>query len=1052
MRKHFYTLVRWPLLAALSLLPILLGAQEATIQGMVHCAAAGKPLSGVRVQEKGRSNHTTTDTEGRYVIKVRQSFFTDLAAPILEFTYAGYKPMEFGVMGRAEMDVKLWPEDSGEAGLFQTGTAAGNPLYALPYAASRVDEAFFQRVPAPNFAGGLQGKVAGLQAKLADGQAGGQIALQLRAANSISNGQAPLILVDGIYLNGANLADINPEDIEKIEVLKGAAAAAFYGSQAANGVIQVFTKNGKGLEVGDTRIAYRNELGFSRKPESYPINEFTNREIISVQGLQPVLGSPTADAVHKTPLPRRQGYQEDVLFRDGAFRSHYLSVQSRSTTTHFLASGQHFRDEGILQRLDGYERTALRVNLGHQASPKLGFHFNSMYSSAQQSLIEPHANGTGSLLSNTLLLTPMFGLDAANEEDGSPYDWDIDNTGFGVTNPLYLRNNAQQTASRSRLMGRFGADFQATSWLTFAYDVSLDRAASTYEHYLEKGFLSTSPPGMFGTLATAGADGSNGGGIQRTSQATNYLTSSLDAVVQRSFLGFSTAARAGMLYEQFSREFDATLGEDLAVAGIRSLDNARRSLSISSEQQEMLAYSLYLAGDAAYKQKYFFSGALRQEQSSLFGEQEGWNTYYRLGGAYRLTEDVRLKPFQDLKLRAAVGTAGIRPVYEQRFETFDLIGGITNKKTLGNENLQPAKTRELEIGADATFLRAFRLDFSYVQATTEGQILLAPLSGAAGFSGQWRNAGTVEAKIYEAGLDLDFAKLFRIDPSGFRWNLFTTFSRMSQSVAKLDVPAYTTGPGLLHSSIFLIEEGAPLGAMVGEVFARQPEQLPADFSPLDYALNSQGYLVPKDLLGTPAERPVKLTDENGNPLLQTIGDINPDFRMGFANFLSFKGLDLYALFDWKKGGDVYNLTRQWMYAYDRHEDLSADPLLAGGFYSLDGLANNMAANQHFVEDGSFFMLREASLSYTLQNKLFGGVVQSARFSLIGRNLFTNTKYSGFHPEVSAAGRDEYRLSHRQAGGRGSEPRTPYGDPSLFLIDAFNLPLPRTLTFSLQLTF
>jgi hypothetical protein len=240
--------------------------------------------------------------------------------------------------------------------------------------------------------------------------------------------------------------------------------------------------------------------------------------------------------------------------------------------------------------------------------------------------------------------------------------------------------------------------------------------------------------------------------------------------------------------------------------------------------------------------------------------------------------------------------------------------------------------------------------------------------------------------------------------------------------------------------------------MVGEAFATRPEELPADLRPQDFTLNSQGYLVPRDVLGTPEERPVKLRDENGNPLIQQIGDINPDFRMGFAHFLSFKGLDIYALFDWKKGGDVYNLTRQWMYAYERHADLSADPSIAGGFYGPTGLANEMTPNRHFVEDGSFFMLREASISYTLQNQLFNGLIESARFSLIGRNLFTTTPYSGFHPDVSIAGRDEYRLSHRLAGGRGSEARTPFGDPSLFLVDAFNLPLPRTFTFSLQLTF
>ncbi|MCB0571752.1 MAG: SusC/RagA family TonB-linked outer membrane protein [Phaeodactylibacter sp.] len=1053
MGKHLPVILRYPLLA-LALFYCLSGsAQEISVKGTAVGADSGNPLAGVAVEEKGTANRVLTDETGHYEIRVRQSFFTDLRQPVLVFSYAGYEALEEPLNGRSLLDVQLEPEARQAAGLFVTGRAVGCSPEVASYAASQVDEALFQAAPAPTITGGLQGKVAGLRATPTGGQPGESAFLQLRAANAIANGQQPLLLVDGIYLNGSTLADINPEDIERIEVLKGAAGAAFYGSQGANGVIQIFTRNGKGLEAGDTRFTYRTELGYSRVADRYALNEFTNREVVDAKGPQPVLGAVTADAVYDTPLPNLQDYQEDILFRDGAFRSHYLSVQSNTGPTHFLASAQRFKDEGVIQGVDGYERNTFRANLGHQAG-RLGIRLNAMYSGSSQSLVEPTANGPGSLLSNSLLLTPIFGLGATNEEDDAPHDWDIDNTGQEITNPLYLRDNSQQSAQRSRLMGSFGATFRLTPWLSFDYAASLDRSTNTYEHYLHKGYLSTSVPGMFGPLATAGVDGSNGGGIQRSRRLNNYFTSAFDAVVQRSFLGLNTAARAGFLYEGHSQEFDATMGEDLAVDGIRSLDNARRNLSISSEVQEVVAYSGYLAADADYKKKYLFSGAVRQEESSLFGQDEGWNTYYRLSGAYRLTEDIRLKPFQELKLRAAYGRAGIRPAYEQRFETYELISGVATKKTLGNEHLQPAVATELEVGADAVFLRAFTLDFSYVQSTTDNQILLIPLSGAAGFEGQWRNAGAVEAVIYEAGLDIDFAKLFKIGNTDFHWNLFTTFSKMDQTVSRLDIPEYTTGPGLTHSSIFRIEEGGKLGAMAGEVFATSVEQLAeqGDIDPRDYDINSLGYIVSKAQMGTPDERPYKLTDENGNPLIQVIGDINPDFRMGFAHTIGFKGLDLYILADWKKGGDVYNLSKQWLYNYERHVDLSNYPDVAGGFFGAGGLADGMAPNSHFVEDGSFFILREAALSYTLRNKLFGGAVEHLRFSLIGRNLFTKTHYSGYNPDISAAPRGENTLSNRYAGGRGSDARTPYGDPSLFLVDAFSYPQPKTLTFSIQITF
>ena len=162
------------------------------------------------------------------------------------------------------------------------------------------------------------------------------------------------------------------------------------------------------------------------------------------------------------------------------------------------------------------------------------------------------------------------------------------------------------------------------------------------------------------------------------------------------------------------------------------------------------------------------------------------------------------------------------------------------------------------------------------------------------------------------------------------------------------------------------------------------------------------------------------------------------------------------MFDWKKGGDVYNLSKQWLYRDQRHQDVSSYPEVPAGFFGAEGLYNDLVVNNHFVEDGSFFMLREASLSYNLREhqlkRVFRGTVSSIRFSLIGRNLFTITDYSGFHPDVTSIPMDENTLTNRVPGARGSDIRTPNGDPSLFAVDVFNYPVRRAYTFSLQVTF
>lgn len=1036
-----------------------LSAQAMLVSGTVTDALTGQPLQEASVTAKGSANKTMTDKRGHFEISVQQNFFTPAPPPVLSFSMAGYETLELEVSGQSKIEVALIAKSSKLSEIVLTGTAAGQAEAAMSYSTGTVDEDLLGLAAPPYLAQSLQGKVAGLRVSQVGGQPGQDGFLQLRSATSLANGQSPLIIVDGIYMNGGDaLADINPDDVEKIEVLKGAAAAAAYGSLGANGVIQVFTLRGSGLKVGDTRVTYRGEIGYSDLADTYPVNNFTNREVLQASGPQPVLGNLTADEIYDIPLPNQQDYQKDILFSKGSFQSNYLSVQGRAESANFMVSAHRMQDEGAIQGFEGYTRHSFRANLEHQLSNRFSLQMSSMYTSSRQELLEPTANGAGSFLANSLLLAPMFSLDAGNEEDDTDYDWDIDNTGMGITNPLYWRENSRQMLYRRRLMGSVGASYRPKEWLTLSYAASLNRSTQEYEHFVKKGFLSTSAPGLFGAQATAGVEGSNGGALLQSQRVDSYFTSMADATVKKSFSGFNLALRGGFLYEDFTQEYNEGRGENLAFEGVRSLDNAQSNVKASSLMEEAVAYSSFLVADADYKKKYSFSGLLRREESSLFGPEERWQNYYRLAGAYRLTEDIKMKLFQELKLRAAIGTAGNRPAFGQRFESFELINGVATKNTLGNDFLKPSRTTETEVGVDATFLKGFTLEFNYVQSKTEDLILLTPLSGASSFSGQWQNAGGIEATIYEGALHTDFARLFRIQANDFRWGLTATFSRIEPTVTQLAVPAYNTGPGLEHSSIFRIEEGQPLGIMTGEIFATDLGQLQeqVDIDPNEYTLNALGYVVRKDQLGTPDERPYRLMDEDGNPLTGPIGDINPDFRMGFAHILAYKGVQLYALFDWKKGGSVYNLTRQYMYGAGRHAGLGSYPDIAAGFFESNGLYNDGRPNNHFVEDGSFFMLREASLSYTLKSaqleNFLGGSLESIRFSLIGRNLFTKTDYSGFHPDVAAVPALEYMLSNRYPGQPGSDVRSPKGGPALFLVDAFNYPLRRSFSFSLQVAF
>lgn len=1031
-------------------------AQRMAVRGKVTSSLDGAPIKGVKVSLNTSPKTASTEKDGGYIIYVDQNFFNPTPPPTLTFKHPDYEAQSIEVIGRKRVDVLLRPVDTPKETAFATGLAHPRDAALLPFSATLIDGQTIQQNRPNQLSSALAGRIPGLRLLQSGGHAGQAPNLQLRGINHLSGNQQPLILVDGIFMADASLIDLNPEDVAQVEVLNGAAAAAAFGAQGANGVIQISTKNGYELADGQTQVTYRTDYHVNEIVDGYPTLDATNREILNPAGPQPLLGGPTPSNTYSNALPNFQNYETGHLFERRSLRSNSLVVTGRSGGTHFRGSAQRLRDEGVIQGRDGYTRHAFRANLGHQAGDRLNVRGSAYYMNSKNDMHTPQGAFSDNPIANILLITPIFDLNARNEEDGTSFDWDIDNTGARTTNPLYLREQLLQETTHNRLMGTFGGSFEAAKWLDIDYAATLDRSTTNRQFFIDKGYLSTNFPLGFSPLTTAGVQDSNGGGLENTSQTQQYFTSNFSTLLHKKWLGFNTALRTGLLYENLDRNFSITRGENLAVAGNRSLDNPQSETDISSLAEEMTTYSGYVQADLDYRDRYIFSAAARAEQSTLFGEDTNWPAFYRLGAAYRMSEDVNLKIFEELKFRAAVGTAGIRPAYQQRYETYELINGSLSRQTIANNALKPARAQELEVGIDLTIFKAFSLSGTYIQSTTEDQILFQQLSGGAGFEGQWRNAGTVEADIYEGSLGIDLKKLFKIPGGNVRWNIQATGQRIQQRVSALALPAYETGPGYANTNLFRIEEGQSLGIMVGQAFARTPDDLAEDpdFNPFDYTTNERGFIVRQDLLGTPGEVPILITDANGAPVQQVIGDINPDFQLGIAHTFAYGGFELFALFDWRKGGDIYNYTRQWMYANARHADLAASPQLPASFYGEQGLSNNLVPNAYFVEDGSYFMLREAAISYTFNTDRIPTLkrfFEEIQFSLVGRNLFTLTDYSGYHPALTTAFTGN-PLQQRQTGAPGSQVSSPGGNPALFAVDFFNHPLRRQLGFSAQITF
>jgi len=463
--------------------------------------------------------------------------------------------------------------------------------------------------------------------------------------------------------------------------------------------------------------------------------------------------------------------------------------------------------------------------------------------------------------------------------------------------------------------------------------------------------------------------------------------------------------------------------------------------------------------------RYLIDGLVRWDGSSLFGPDSRWQTYYRVSGAYRVTQDVHINGIDELKLRASYGTAGLRPTFDAQYETFAIVGGVPVKQTLGNKALKPARSGEMEIGANIDFLGRFNLEYSYSRKETKDQILLVPLSSATGYQNQWKNAGTLLGHTHELSLGAII-----LDRPDFSWRLNIAGDRTRQVISDLaaDVPPFLVGPDYAGNNDvtqhFKIAKGETFGVIYGTRIVRTPAELcdspdiqkAAGTTPCltyanaNYRTNEDGYLVANSTYHTKNEAYIKYVDPTGNAIVK-IADVNPDFNLSFTTNLRFKNFTAYALVDWVQGGKIYNGTRQWPFfeLRDRAYDQSGKPRVncagnpdptcpystgkkSDSYYQ--GIYNGINPIDFFVENGTYVKIKEINVSYnigrSLLEKIGIGGISGIKLGVIGRNLFTFTDYSGYDPEVAG-------LS---------------GDPYSFRFDGFSYPNFRTLTGVVEISF
>ena len=978
------------LIALFAFLGFQLLAQTNTVTGTVTTAEDGSSLPGVAVVVKGTTVGTVTDLEGKYSLVVPSN------AQTLQFMFVGMKTREIPIGGQSVIDLAMEEDVLGLDEVVVTGVASGTATKKLGFAMTKVDDALIDEVPALDASNTLRGKVAGVT--VVQNQGDGEASVSLRGAKSIYGNISPLIIVDGI-LTTQSLGDINPTDIASIEVVKGAAASSLYGSLAAGGVIQIRTKRGskqKGVHVN-----VRAEYG---------ISDIEN--VVSTAMKHPFLTG-TDDfgfdlSTGQRTLDPEGNWSEYTVYNDnqGAilsnqpYQNYYASVTTSGDQYAFFGSIDYQSKGAITDILDPETRANVRMNFDFFPSQKFTARISTSYT--QNDYMEVSRGDQGTFWAMVYQIEPFIDL-TEKDEDG---DYAVRPTGFDVQggniyNPLYQYSVYEYDAKDDRFVAGIDLKYNITDALSVSFNQSIDRLWYHRTRYYPIGYKTASPSAAL-----------NNGNYNIYSSRTSYSVTSAQVNYMKSFGDFNLGLVGKWLYEhQWSDNYTAG-GRELTTRGVYDLSiTSQNNRSIDSYQDKRVTMNYFLSADVDWRDKIIVNGMIRRDGSSLFGEADRWQTFWRGSVAYRLTEDFNIPGFNELKARVSYGTAGRRPAFWGQYETYSVSSSGISGGQLGNKNLKPAVNTELEVGVDGAFLERFTFQVNYAYSNVKNDYYSRPLSAVTGFTSQYQNLGAVKSTSFEIQFGAN-----AVQSQSFAWDLNLTFDRIRSEITDLGgVPPFTDG-------LYRIEEGKPQGIFYGNEVMTSLSQLTTDangyvtnawnvgYDPNDmgsnytidqFSVNNLGYVVITDDIGTPTEQAIFFMDGTGAKEKRVIGDRNADFKVGFANtFTFFKNLQLYVLLDWKQGGDKYNNTRQYLHfnyragdqvewgeKYGHHVNFSA---LAASIYN----ANNYSSA--YVEDASYLKVREVSLSYSFNN--VGNFFERIRLAAVGRNLFTITGYSGTDPE------------------------------------------------------
>jgi TonB-dependent starch-binding outer membrane protein SusC len=1008
-------------------------AQVVTISGRVTDAATTEPVPGVNVILKGTKQGTVTDISGYYKI-VAEGF-----GGTLVFSFMGMETQEVKIDRQSPIDVRLKSDITQLSEIVVTGTGVPTEKRKLAFAVESVGTEKLAPVPTVSIDQALVGRIAGAQISSINGTPGSEISILLRGINTINRGTMPMILVDGVQMGVTLLSSIDPNTIEKVEVIQGASAATIYGAQGANGVIQLFTKKGKAgkmnidFSFGMSTNEFLN-VGGLRKAKLHGFTTNQNNEVIN-PGDGSVLSQndttllysgnvgynafDTATNVNK-PYDRNLQYFDHlkIFFKPAVITNYSIVISGGGDNIDYNVAMSKMRQESNF-RNDGYlDRTNFAVNLGAQVAKglrlrsvtQLIYNYNTINIWDKQDFAI-----NGNFL--PLLTSRPFADFAKKDLDGN-YGANF-GAAAGVVqfNPYYEFQYASSLDKKIDVIQNLNFSYSFPKYVELDILYGINFQTRNLRHEVQNQSLNkNSNERQAWTLWSNYVD--NTGEITVFDNNRTFQNFKATSNIQFDFINdfnwqipvhSTTQITYDYRRDHLTKYKSYALGMPVSPPLSSSMGT---TFNIPEDYTEEFVTFGYLINQRfEYKDLAGISGGFRSDYSSSFGKGSKPFTFPRVDGYFRISglaawDDTRVsKSIVEWKLRTAYGEAGIQPMPFDRYVTLGSKAlGSTNALYLPREQNNPTLdvevSKEYEVGTDmlidvlkGRWFRNIQLSVSYWTRKTDNAIYRVDVAPSIGAGTLLDNSVSLESKGLQASMYVSMLK-----NSNFKWDLTTNFSKQESLVSAVKGDTIIAGDRIITA-------GQSVGELYGVLMLQSLDQKKPNGEPFinpseqsHYALASNGWVVDKD-----TKQPYLTTEK------YRLGNPNPKFMMTFINDFSFRKILTFSFqIDWLAGNKLYNGIQQWMYSDGVHSDYEQPITIDGrsgawsAFYRGAYAPGAQWTKNYFYEDASFVRLRNISVAIDFAS-VFRNRLNKVQLVLSGRNLWTHTKYSGMDPEVSTYG-------------------------------------------------